>query len=182
MPAATSTTGLDNVSFTYQWLADDTTISGATSSTYTLADADAGKTMEVRVSFTDDAGNEESSTSAATATVKSPLTAGLENEPSSHDGEKVFTFELRFSEEVDLGFRTLRNHAFTAVGGTVKRAQRITKSSNLRWRITVKPDGDGEVTITLPVTGDCDAEGAICTEDGRIVSNQLVLTVDGPGQ
>ena len=61
--------GLDNVVFSYQWLADDTDISGATASTYTLADADGGKTIRVRVSFKDDADNDESLTSAATATV-----------------------------------------------------------------------------------------------------------------
>ena len=49
--------GLDNVSFSYQWLADDADIEGATSSTYTPADADEGQTIKVRVSFTDDAGN-----------------------------------------------------------------------------------------------------------------------------
>ena len=60
---------LDDVSFTYQWLADDSGISGATNATYTLAAADEGKTIEVRVRFTDDAGNDESLTSAATAAV-----------------------------------------------------------------------------------------------------------------
>ena len=43
------------------------------------------------------------------------------------------------------------------------------------------PDGDGEVTITLPVTTDCAAQGAICTEDGRKLSYQLEVTVSGPG-
>ena len=61
--------GLTNVTFNYQWLADDTDIEGATSSTYTLADSDAGKTVKVKVSFTDDAGNQETLTSAATAAV-----------------------------------------------------------------------------------------------------------------
>ena len=61
-------------------------------------------------------------------------------------------------------------------------AERITKGSNLRWLITVRPDGDGQVAITLPVTEDCDAEGAICTGDGRRLSNRLELTVGGPGQ
>ena len=61
--------GLDNAAFSYQWLADDTAISGATGSTYTLAAADEGKTIKVRVSFTDDGGNDESLTSDATATV-----------------------------------------------------------------------------------------------------------------
>ena len=47
--------GLENVTFSYQWLADDADIAGAAGSTYTLADADEGKTVKVRVSFTDDA-------------------------------------------------------------------------------------------------------------------------------
>ena len=55
--------GLDNASFSYQWLAGDAEISGATGSTYVLTDADAGKGFRVRVSFTDDAGYEESLTS-----------------------------------------------------------------------------------------------------------------------
>ena len=70
--------GLDDVSFGYQWLADGIDISGATGSTYTLADSDEGKAISVRVSFTDDAGNDESLTSVATDTVdarpNSPVT------------------------------------------------------------------------------------------------------------
>ena len=61
--------GLDDVSFTYQWLADDTEIAGATSSTYTLTDSEESKVITVQVSFTDDADNEETLTSAATAAV-----------------------------------------------------------------------------------------------------------------
>ncbi len=61
--------GLSNVQYEYQWLADDSDISGATGSTHTLADADVGKAITVQVSFTDDAGNEETLTSAATAAV-----------------------------------------------------------------------------------------------------------------
>ena len=61
--------GLTGVAFTYQWLADDAEISGATGSTYALADDDAGKAIRVRVSFTDDAGNAETLTSTATVAV-----------------------------------------------------------------------------------------------------------------
>ena len=61
--------GLTNATFTYQWLADDADIAGATGSTYTLADADEGKAIKVKVSFTDDAGNDETLTSAATDAV-----------------------------------------------------------------------------------------------------------------
>ena len=64
--------GLTSVSYTYQWIRVDGTdadISGATSITYTLVGADLGKTIKVTVSFTDDASNDETLTSAATAAV-----------------------------------------------------------------------------------------------------------------
>ena len=118
--------GLTNAVFSYQWLADGAEISGTTGSTYTLVDADEGKAISVAVSFTDDAGNDETLTSAASAAVEAaplpPLTASLENVATSHDGERVFTFELRFSEEFGLSYKTLRDHAFTVTGGTVKKA------------------------------------------------------------
>ena len=69
--------GLNNVQYEYQWLADDAEIAGATSFTYTLADTDEGKAIKVELSFTDDAGNEETLSSAATAAV-----AAAEPEPS----------------------------------------------------------------------------------------------------
>ena len=176
--------GLANATFSYQWLADGADIAGATGDTYTLVDADEGRAFSVRVSFTDDAGNDETPTSAATAAVAglppSPLTAVIENAPSSHDGETAFTFELRFNEEFRLSSKTLRGHAFTVTGGTVKKAQRMDRPSNILWRITVKPDSSGEVTIVLPVTEDCDAQGAICTAEGRKLSSRLELTVSGP--
>ena len=64
--------GLNNVSYTYQWIrvdGSDSDISGATASTYTLVTADQGKTIKVKVSFTDDASNAETLTSVATAAV-----------------------------------------------------------------------------------------------------------------
>ena len=61
--------GLDNASFSYQWLADDSAITDATGSTYTLVPADRGKTIKVKVSFADDANNLETLTSAAMAAV-----------------------------------------------------------------------------------------------------------------
>ena len=49
--------------YTYQWIRVDgtteTAIPGANSKTYTLVQADEGKTLKVEVSFTDDAGNSE---------------------------------------------------------------------------------------------------------------------------
>ena len=39
--------GLQNATFSYRWLADDAQIAGVTSSTYTLADADEDKAIQV---------------------------------------------------------------------------------------------------------------------------------------
>ena len=65
-------------------------------------------------------------------------------------------------------------------GGTVKKAQRKEKGSNIGWTITVQPDSDAAVTVVLPATTDCDDQGAICTDDGRMLSEGLEFTVPGP--
>ena len=75
---------------------------------------------------------------------------------------------------------TLRDHAFTVTDGKVINARRLTKGSNIGWRISVRPDSNEEVTVVLPITGDCDGQAAICTDDGRMLSNSLNFTVSGP--
>ena len=112
-----------------------------------------------------------------------PLTARIHDAPESHNGTDAFTFDLRLSEEPKRGFsyKTLRTHAFTVTGGEVVKARRLEPGKNLRWEIHVGPASNGAVTIVLPVTEDCDADGAICTEDGRMLPERVELTVSGPG-
>ena len=62
---------------------------------------------------------------------------------------------MRFSEELSLSYKTLRDHAFTVTGGTVTKARRVAPPSNVHWEITVSPDSNGEVAITLHPTTDC---------------------------
>ena len=38
------------------------------------------------------------------------------------------------------------------------------------------------MTITLPATTDCDAQGAICADGDKKLSNRLERTVSGPGE
>ena len=78
--------GLTSVSYTYQWIRvatdnTETNISSAMASTYTLVAADQGTTIKVTVSFTDDASNPETRTSAATAAVAAEVTGTPEPEP-----------------------------------------------------------------------------------------------------
>src|SRR6476660_8349967 len=65
--------------FAYQWQRNGVNVSGATSSTYALGDADVGSTIRVVVSYTDGQGFAESSTSSPTgavAAVNDPPMAG----------------------------------------------------------------------------------------------------------
>ena len=176
--------GLTNVSYEYQWIAEESDIEGATGSSYTLKGVQKGQTIQVRVSFTDDADNDETLTSDATEAVAAkptPLTVRLVFPVAGHHGaSNVFTFDIRFSEEIPLSYKTLKFHAFTVTGGSILKAQRMDKPSNIKWRIMVRPDSSEDVTIVLPATTDCETQGAICTEDGRKLSNSLVFTVSGP--
>ena len=90
--------GLIGTVFSHQWLADAAEVAGATGSTHTLTDDDLGKAIKVRVTFTDDGGNEESLTSAATAAVTAA--AGLELQSATVDGS---TLTLTYNATLDTG-------------------------------------------------------------------------------
>ena len=107
--------GLDNAAFTYQWLAADAGIDGATDTAYTLTDSDEGKAIKVRVSFTDDSGNPESLTSAATAAVAEAEAEPTEPPPAptnltavvNEDGSVTLSWEAPDDDSVT-GYQILR--------------------------------------------------------------------------
>ena len=174
--------GLDNASFDYQWIRAGADIGGATGATYTPVAADEGTRLKVRVSFTDDAGHEESLTSAATDAVAArpePLTASFEGMPAEHAGQGSFSFRVAFSEGISVSYKTVRDASFTVTGGEVTAARRVDKRRDL-WKITIEPDSAEAVTVRLPETTDCDASGAICTGDGGPLSHSRSATVAGP--
>ena len=123
------------------------------------------------------------------AAAAAPLRASFANVPAEHDGGTVFTFEVRFSEAFRLSYVTMRDDVLTVTNGRVTRAQRLDNphhehegmQPNRTWKISVSPDAASEdVTIVLPATTSCDASGAVCTGDGRKLSNTESATVAGP--
>ena len=108
--------GLDNAVFSYQWLAADADISGATGKTYALTEADEGKTVKVQVSFTDDAGNEETLTSAATDAV-----ASLPNSPATGAPTITLSFLTATPAHVSqlevVGIHVTADHVYIAANG-----------------------------------------------------------------
>ena len=86
--------GLTNASYSYQWISNDgssdTDITGATDFGYTVAAEDVGRTIQVRVTFIDDAHHQETLTSAATALVQPPAPDGPPDTPNQPEGTAVF--------------------------------------------------------------------------------------------
>ena len=138
--------GLNNVTWQYQWIAGGTDIPGATGPSLTLASEQLGQAIRLRVTFTDDAGNSASLTSAATAAVAAapaPLTASFSNVPTNRSGSSEFTFDLAFSENLPLSYKTLRDHAFNVDGGHVKKAQRKVPGATRPGRSHSNPPAAG---------------------------------------
>ena len=109
------------------------------------------------------------------------ITASFNDVPRSHDGESEFNFQVAFVKDVGISPDSLREDALAATGGAVTRVQRVDDRSD-RFEITVEPDSDEDVTITLSSSGDCGESGAVCTqeEDPRKLYNSPTATVAGP--
>ena len=123
--------GLSNATYSYQWRSDDVDIRGATGVSYTLADSDEGKTIKVRVSFTDDADNAETLTSDATAAVAArPLSL---DDFDAGDGQEVLASAL-----VQVGNKGRKNNghqdrAWYATDTTAWHASGELRDGSLAW-------------------------------------------------
>ena len=109
------------------------------------------------------------------------LTGSFKNVPQDHDGSNAFTFNVAFTNDVSIAPAAMRDHAFTVTNGDVTGASRVDGRNN-RWLITVDPDGDDAVTITLPGNRACATQGAICSDEDNPVqlSNSPSATVAAP--
>ena len=110
-----------------------------------------------------------------------PLTASFADVPAAHDGESAFRFRVAFSEPIAISFRSLREDAFQVAGGRVTRGTRVDDRRDL-FEMTVRPESDDDVTITLPAGRECAVSGAICTKgkNRRKLTNTITATVAGP--
>ena len=177
--------GLTNVTYSYQWIAGGSDIDGAANSTYTLSDDDEGKAIRVRVSFTDDAGNDETLTSNAVAAAVAPLpplTASLPNSPFQSPrhqgaGDKPQVV-VAFSLPVASFEKTTPSVSLT--GATVSSVRRHEEEGlENAWIFFLNPNGADDIVFSLVTGQPCDS-GGICTEDGGLLSEGVQVTVPGP--
>ena len=106
-----------------------------------------------------------------------PLTASFEEVPSEHDGKAAFALLLRLSETVGNFSKSPRKSSFAVRGGRVRSVEQAEAGL---WRVWVKPGSWRDVTVTLAGGRDCDTEGAVCTPDGRELTNTSQASVGGP--
>ena len=115
------------------------------------------------------------------------LTAYFSAMPAEHDGDTPFTFEVHFSEAFSISYLTMPG-AFEVTNGSATGAGRVDNphdeaqglQANKVWAITVQPDGAGDVGIELPATTDCEAPGAVCTDDGKALAGSVEARIAGP--
>ena len=116
----------------------------------------------------------------AVETGPASLTASFVDVPAEHDGESAFTFRIAFSERVGwMNGRRLREHVVAVSGGRATSASRVDRRRDL-WQVTVEPDSLADVTVALSAGAACRTPAAVCTSDGRALSNSISATVRGP--
>ena len=191
--------GLSSVQYEYQWLVDDADISGATNATYTLAADDEGKAISVSISFTDDAGNEETLTSAATdavsaaAAANSPATGAPTITGTAQVGQTLTADTSGIADanglsNVQYEYQWLADDA--DIAGATGLTYTLTDSEEskaITVRVSYTDDADNEETLTSGATAA--VAGAQLTEPPAKPRNlsatashdSVTLTWDDPG-
>ena len=105
--------------------------------------------------------------------------ASFVDPPESHDGQSGFKLRVRFSGAPSgLSPKTDAASVLEVEGGTVTGAKAETKDADSPWSVTIEPDGNGDVTVRVPVR-DCAERGAVCI-GGRPLTREAEATVPGP--
>ena len=199
--------GLNDVSYSYQWVrkngSTDTDIQDATDSSYTLVAADDGKTIKVRVSFADDEGNDESLTSAATATVaaapNSPATGAPAVTGTAEVGKTLTAETSGIVDDDGLSGATF-TYQWVANDGTadtdIQDATGSTytlvsadESQTIQVRVSFTDDGGNDETLTSVSTAAVAAEEPPAQEPpaqptgltGTVSHDAVSLSWDDPG-
>ena len=108
-----------------------------------------------------------------------PLTGRFDLDTAAHGGSP-FTVRIRFSAPTTIIRSNLRDRAVSVTGGSVTGARRTTYSPISEWwEIDVTPDSLGDVTIAVAHNRPCNNVAAICTSDGKRLSNHLERTIKG---
>ena len=195
----TDADGLDNAAWVYQWVrtpsgGGDADISGATGATYVAVFADAGATLKVRVTVTDDEGHEATFTSAPTAAVAAlprPSVTVASDGDVTEGSPALFTLTRTGDTTgmLDVAYETTASGDFGVTPGA---GTATFPANSLTVQVSVATTGDdtheahGSVTVTLtanPVAydlGDEDAAMAAVRDDDDSPATGAVTITSTP--
>ena len=154
--------GLNNVSYSYQWMAGGSDIDGATGSTYTLTASEQGQTVQVKVTFTDDRNNAETLTSVATVAVAVAPNREATGQPTIDGTPQVG--ETLTADTANIADQDGLNNVYysyqwiaggTDIVGATGSSYELTSSERgqpIQVRVTFTDDGDNEETLTSAAT------------------------------
>ena len=109
----------------------------------------------------------------------SPPGAWFSQVPDAHDGSSQFTLRLNVDES-DVGVTAgSMADALTVTGGSLADVSEVSPAGRT-WKLTVAPDGIGDVTVSLSAPTDCVSALSVCSADGRMLRNSPQATVQGP--
>ena len=106
-----------------------------------------------------------------------PLTSVLERVPERHGDSEHFWLNVRFSEALGETSHPPTAASFMVQGGKIKRVRKLEPGL---WRVRIAPKSWRDVTMTLAGGRSCEEAGAVCTADGRALTNTLAASVGGP--
>ena len=137
---------------------------------------EAGATYEVQVRATSAEGDSEWSQPGFGTT--HTLAVRVSQAPARHDGSAPFTVQFQFSEEIAITDEDeFRDDAASASGGSLTAARRVSGSV---WEVTLQPDSNAALVVSLRSGGNCAGTGALCTAGGAPLSHDLDHAVPGP--
>ena len=132
------------------------------------------------------------------AGVRMPLRGWFASQPAQHDGSKAIKVRVAFSDAVDESPENVGRHGVSVDGGEVTSVRPVggnapggaaaapatTRSvggqdGEVVWEFEIEPDSDADVTVSLEAWRPCGEPGAICTADGRVLSEGISTTVRG---
>jgi hypothetical protein len=142
-----------NSSKTYQWLSDGTIINGATATSYTLSNSDAGKSISVNVSYTDGLGKLESMSSRAVTVgqAQTPTTGNVKISGTASVGNVLSTSLTADKIKDPLGVNEVTyqwyNNDFEIEGATESRYTVTPLQGNISLKVSYSTNTGKVITL-----------------------------------
>ena len=159
---------------------------GHNSPSYTIVPEDAGCQVWAEVLLEDGHPQSETTSFSSRGIAVPKLTLSFSPTELTHNGSDDFTFQIVASEAIRGRYpeaHNLRFYVLRVSNGSID--EYPLRINDRTWSVTVTPDGNDDVSITIPGTlnrrhrhPSCNSINALCGTNGRALLNSYRLTVE----